>query len=72
MFACWVEEIGATFADVSGDHASHFATFALCDRSGNLSLLEHDVLPTKAGLEEVWYCRYELCSIQYDFGDVGL
>lgn len=57
------ESVGAEFADVSGSDMAYGELIAkLWQQGESFLLLEHDVLPTAALLEEMWDCESEWCA----------
>jgi hypothetical protein len=57
------EDVGAEFIDVSGSDLAYGELVAdLWQQGDSFLLLEHDVLPTAALLEEMWNCGSEWCA----------
>ncbi len=57
------EDVGAIFEDVSGSEMEYGNLVAkLWQQGDSFLLIEHDILPTAALLEEMWACPEPWCS----------
>lgn len=57
------EQMGATFVDVTGEVTAYFTVVTRQWESGyGFLLMEEDVVPTPALLQEIWECGAEWCT----------
>jgi hypothetical protein len=57
------KQVGARFENLTGDDAAYFGLMARLWRSGQTFIIvEQDMLPTPATLEEMWACPEDWCS----------